>query len=1020
MALNVFLSVLSLALLCCLNPTYGFSACDDVDVLFVVDTDSIMHASDRVLSLIDSIVLHGSSEDAGLSLAIYGDVPVGMDTLVVSLDETECIHRRETLEAAFIANLTSAFAAVQESNETRYVDLLDAFASATSQHKPQRKHHKRQVLAADSYSLGDQDDENEIFIFDFFNLLLPLDDLETDLSHLDIGAPTLVNRSDALCVLLDHDATHDDETMHFMLGQEYDRLDLGCLGEYPDNVFHNTFFLFDDDLLDPAEMERVFDITCPAVIDTPEFQGKVNLGNHVQWIDPSTVIECSLTLLSDNIDRPLTLDADSYMLVRDYLDDDDINTFQKGDYLMASPNVTEVIDEVGCWNSVYRIKDIEAFDDDNEDEGFVIRKLLLQIPGSPVEYIFNTNVKGGRIPVERPETVMRDVHSEKGRSLLSFLKLAGDGSISLRNLGFPSSFGGEWEKSFDGGVDWSTGSSPEFAFSGTGSLTLSAGFEFALDMSLDFEFTWDVLSADIHLFFVFNIDYGISLNLGAELLGQVEAAINDLIDVGQVLTFAIGPVPVIIKPFVSLSAKITTVPLSVKAGVECHYGETIRMGYEYTKETTFHAQYGKIRSNTRYTLGIKKQWNNIDALDTCVALNYEHGAGGGLTCVWFDYNKSAKRCRCYGAGVMVGKTTSSSGTTAYIMNKKCGGLYKRKCDGCGTRIWVKNDGGSGCFPGWKTWRCISCPLFQKNTGWAEVNENERRIDERKKHDDNGCSPVFELNAADDEDDTCKVLQFGFDVEVSLKIGCNLYSVVTVYARAALEIPFRVNVPEFRNAICSGAKDSCDDDLLVSTTIAMDLSFYLGVEVDFSTLGDIINTVVDETQKAASAAGQSVDFGGVEVKLGTFEILSVTGLTCDPLKDVFDFLGEDAVDALDTLARDKCCEDSSARSVVNVINDAQRHRTVTNGDEFDDADKWSSSHGDDEDPATPTGTMVVVIPASQAAILACVVAALAVVACITWRSKCCRREGTTYAKVAYVSEDTEAEENAIFNGGDEQL
>jgi len=159
-----------------------------------------------------------------------------------------------------------------------------------------------------------------------------------------------------------------------------------------------------------------------------------------------------------------------------------------------------------------------------------------------------------------------------------------------------------------------------------------------------------------------------------------------------------------------------------------------------------------------------------------------------------------------------------------------------------------------------------------------------------------------------------VMQFGFDVEVSLKIGCNLYSVVTVYARAAIEIPFRINVPEFRDAICDGAADSCASEFQVSTTIAINLSFYLGVELDFSTFEQIVETAVNG---AADASGQDIDLGGIEVLLGTFEIMPETGLSCASLTDSFSFLGEAAVTALDGLVRDKCCEDSDEDTIVTT-------------------------------------------------------------------------------------------------------
>ena len=101
-----------------------------------------------------------------------------------------------------------------------------------------------------------------------------------------------------------------------------------------------------------------------------------------------------------------------------------------------------------------------------------------------------------------------------------------------------------------------------------------------------------------------------------------------------------------------------------------------------------------------------------DTCTQCAKLNYEEGVGLGLSCVWFDYNASGKRCRCYGAVPMMGDTTSESGTDAYITNKECDSLYRKTCDGCGFDIWVAEEGSSWCFPGWSSWNCISCPLFQ--------------------------------------------------------------------------------------------------------------------------------------------------------------------------------------------------------------------------------------------------------------------------------------------------------------------
>ena len=62
--------------------------------------------------------------------------------------------------------------------------------------------------------------------------------------------------------------------------------------------------VLDDDLLnDSSEMEQIYSLTCPAEIISAD--GYSNLGNHVQWIDADTIIECSMEM--------------GYVLVKDYM-----------------------------------------------------------------------------------------------------------------------------------------------------------------------------------------------------------------------------------------------------------------------------------------------------------------------------------------------------------------------------------------------------------------------------------------------------------------------------------------------------------------------------------------------------------------------------------------------------------------------------------------------------------------------------------------------------------------------------
>ena len=45
-------------------------------------------------------------------------------------------------------------------------------------------------------------------------------------------------------------------------------------------------------------MEFIFDLTCPATIQTPEYNGHVAVHRSVQWIDPDTITQCELLFVN--------------------------------------------------------------------------------------------------------------------------------------------------------------------------------------------------------------------------------------------------------------------------------------------------------------------------------------------------------------------------------------------------------------------------------------------------------------------------------------------------------------------------------------------------------------------------------------------------------------------------------------------------------------------------------------------------------------------------------------------------
>ena len=74
-----------------------------------IDTDSIIHSADELLTFIDSIATNGSSANSKLSMTLHGDVPKGIDT---------------SLDTADLATIISAI--VDGSSETHRVDLSEA------------------------------------------------------------------------------------------------------------------------------------------------------------------------------------------------------------------------------------------------------------------------------------------------------------------------------------------------------------------------------------------------------------------------------------------------------------------------------------------------------------------------------------------------------------------------------------------------------------------------------------------------------------------------------------------------------------------------------------------------------------------------------------------------------------------------------------------------------------------------------------------------------------------------------
>ena len=96
-------------------------------------------------------------------------------------------------------------------------------------------------------------------------------------------------------------------------------------------------------------MKFIFDLTCPATIQTPEYNGHVAVHRSVQWIDPDTIIQCELVHVN-GLNEPTLLDMEqSVITAKDYAADG--NTFKLMGQLMADPVTFEHIKSRGMASS---------------------------------------------------------------------------------------------------------------------------------------------------------------------------------------------------------------------------------------------------------------------------------------------------------------------------------------------------------------------------------------------------------------------------------------------------------------------------------------------------------------------------------------------------------------------------------------------------------------------------------------------------------------------------------------------
>jgi len=572
----------------------AFSACDDLDVVFMIDTEAFEHPFESMdwMDVIMHVVEDGSSEDDGFSVVFYGEnIPNGQNAVVISYNETQPVHSRAQEVELIKAEVTAAYEAVQAcrlsgtSDDCASVSLMDAFELATSQSKPVREHVKAEVLSGEGYVV-DQDDDATRFIFvDYTNEVIPESGVASDGS--------------VLCELLEYESSHEAEKMHFLFGQTFDAdtLEIDCTDiDVPDDLLTQRMFEISAVLEASGEdylLEMVYQWTCPSWVVT-ETEGSINLGNHNQWMDIDTIIECSLVnVYEDDVTQAIELTDDSYVKVKDI--EDSLNTFKVNDFLLEYPAIRDELEERGCWLPVLKIlAKVELTDEACDEADCTILQLTVQVPESPNDYINEANVTtNSSAHTDSTNTRRRaqDVHLYDDALEEAMRRQLISGSQHWEFLDFQQNYtySASYNKSFERVYEpksLSKYSEPVFTFTGDGSLTIDMGVEVSVKVGAYIHYElrfwgWKLTK----LYAALTAEWEVKAYFGVELAGNMRLDVEDILKYEYGALYWIGIVPIWVNYYITLDAALVMVPIRLYAGVECSFGETRTFGINYDSKS---------------------------------------------------------------------------------------------------------------------------------------------------------------------------------------------------------------------------------------------------------------------------------------------------------------------------------------------------------------------------------------------------------------------------------------------------
>jgi len=556
----------------------GESVCDEVDVLFLIDDESILaQGGADVIEFILYLVQRESGEHAGFSVGVYGEkIPIDMDKVLLKLVDTEAVYQRASLTLSIDELLSNAFAQIVTSAEdgggVKNVSLTEIFETLTAQPRAHRRHAKRNRIcgAATDCTMGLHDDSERVFVFDYHSTLLKENNDEI------CGVIDFIERNDT-----------DGEGLLIMTGTaDAESTEILCNGAIPsllEDQLHTVIEFTPNLRHDGKMMEYIGSMTCPAEIVSP--QGTLNLGNHVQWVDSEIIVSCHSEFLPNNANgQPVNqLTNTSYILVRDY--PEDATSFLLNDYLIADSATLQALPD-DC-EAVYKIVNIET---QSTGEVYDTLKLSVQLPESMMEYIYEIDAEAQNVGLTSKRRLWDTVEASASEDVVDeewgpWDWSSGDIDFEVLHAEYKP------EYNYNAYLDGATGevssqaeySDPTLAFGVGGILALNVSFYAKLQLAADFYFKYSAWSGDTHINLKFNGGYTLSFRIDVEFEGYLRATIAKLLQwsLRNSKVLYVGYVPVLYDPFVIMDVDVETLDFELSAGFQFEVAQDFTVGFYY-------------------------------------------------------------------------------------------------------------------------------------------------------------------------------------------------------------------------------------------------------------------------------------------------------------------------------------------------------------------------------------------------------------------------------------------------------